>query len=213
MCRLGGLMAGGNRKDIFLFGRDLGPQAAWAGVLQRHHASLHRFTERKACLDQLFRRPCDLLIVGFNGPATEARELLAGASRACPWVCSLVVVEHGDTATAVAAMKAGAVDCLERPIEQDRLDSALQTALDRPRTPACCARLTQTETQVLRLVLAGMTNHDMARVFHRSRRTIEVHRRNVMRKLGVSSVAGLVKEAVINGFFDPAHGGASPHKV
>lgn len=205
-------MAGANRKDVFFFGRELRPRAVWADVLRRHKASLHRFTERKACLDQLFHKPCDLLIVDFNGSPTKARELLAGASRACPWVCSMVVVEHGDTAAAVAAMKAGAVDCLERPIEQDRLDSALQTALDRPRTPACSVRLTQTETQVLRLILAGMTNHDVARVFHRSRRTIEVHRRNVMRKLGVSSVAGLVKEAAINGFFELPHGSPPPYK-
>ena len=205
-------MSGRNRKDIFFFGRELGPRAAWAGVLRRHHASLHRFTERKACLDQLFRGPCDLLIVDFHGSPTEARELLAGAKRACPWVSSLVVVEHGDTGAAVAAMKAGAVDCLERPIEPDCLSVAIETALDQAHTPACCASLTQTETQVLRLILAGMTNHDMARVFHRSKRTIEVHRRNVMRKLGVSSVAGLVKEAAMNGFFELPHESPSPYR-
>ena len=209
---MGCVMAGGNRKDIFFFGRELGPRAAWAGILRRHKASLHRFTERAACLDQLFRRPCDLLIVDFHGSAAEARELLAEARRACPWVSSLVVVEHGDTATAVMAMKAGATDCLERPIEPDCLSSAIETALDRPCTPACCASLTQTETQVLRLILAGMTNHDMARVFHRSKRTIEVHRRNVMRKLGVSSVAGLVKEAAMNGFFELPHESPSPYR-
>ena len=124
----------------------------------------------------------------------------------------MVVVEHGDTATAVMAMKAGATDCLERPIEPDCLSSAIETALDRPCTPACCASLTQTETQVLRLILAGMTNLDMARVFHRSKRTIEVHRRNVMRKLGVSSVAGLVKEAAMNGFFELPHESPSPYR-
>ncbi len=206
-------MAGGNRKDIFFFGRELRPRATWTGVLRRHQASVHRFTERKACLDQLFRRPCDLLIVDFNGSPNEARELLAGAKRACPWILSLVVVEHGDTAAAVTAMKAGAVDCLERPIERDSLHSTLERALDQARRPAFCARLTQTETQVLRLVLAGMTNHNMARVFHRSKRTIEVHRRNVMRKLGVSTVAELVKEAAINGFFELPQGSPSPYQA
>ena len=195
-------MAGRNRTDIFFFGRDLQPRSVWAGVLRRHQAALHRFTERRACLDQLLRSPCDLLIVDFNGSPTEARELLAGAERACPWVSSLVVVEHGDTATAVMAMKAGAVDCLERPIEPDGLSSAIETALDQPHTPACCAHLTRTETQVLRLVLAGMTSQDMARIFHRSRRTVEVHRRNIMRKLGVCGILGLVKEAAASGFLD-----------
>jgi DNA-binding NarL/FixJ family response regulator len=207
-------MAGANRKDIFFFGRELQPRTVWAGVLRQHKASVHHFTEPAACLDRLFQRPCDLLIVDFNGFATEARELLVGAKRACPWVSSVAVVDHGDTAAAVMAMKAGAADCLERPIDRDRLSSAVETALDRPHTPACHARLTQTETQVLHLILAGMTNHDIARVSHRSRRTIEAHRRNIMRKLGVSDIVGLVKEATMNGYFELPDGGSpdSPQK-
>jgi two-component system response regulator FixJ len=196
-------MAGGDRKNIFFFGRDLQPRTAWESILRRYSASLGRFTKPAACLDELSRRPCDLLVVDFEGGATEALELLAGVGRVCPRVASLALVDHGDIPAAVEAVKAGAVDCLERPIEPDRLLAAVETALGRPRAPASLrVCLTPTETQVLHLILAGKTSQDVADALHRSKRTIEVHRRNIMHKLGVSNAAALVREAAASGLLD-----------
>jgi two-component system response regulator FixJ len=193
-------MVGGDRKDVCFFGREPEPQAVWESVLQRYHASLRRFTEPAPCLDELSRKPGDLLVLDFNGRATEALDLLAGVGRICPRVSSLALVDCGDIPTAVKAMKAGAVDCLERPIEPDRLLAAVEMALGRP--PASVSLrvcLTRMETRVLHLVLAGMTSQDVADALHRSKRTVEVHRRNIMHKLGVSSVAALVREAAAFG--------------
>jgi len=60
--------------------------------------------------------------------------------------------------------------------------------------------LTKRETEVLKLVISGKTNKEMARMLYRSKRTIEYHRNRVMRKLGVNNVADLVRTAVRMGF-------------
>jgi len=193
-------MVGGGRKDIFFFGRDLRPWTLWESVLQRYHASLRRFTEQAPCLDELSEKPCGLLVVDFDGSVAEAWDLLAGVGRICPSVSSLALVDCGDIPTAVKAIKAGAVDCLERPIGPDHLRAAVETALGQPPAPVSLhVCLTRTETRVLHLVLAGMTNQDVANALHRSKRTVEVHRRNIMHKLGVSNAAALVREAAAFG--------------
>ncbi len=194
-------MAGGDRKDIFFFGREVEPQAAWEAALRRYDASLHCFTERAACLEQLAEKPCDLLVVNFDGSPAEALELVTIAGKSCPSVACLAMVDQGDISAAIRAMKAGAVDCLERPAKQDDLISAVETALGRRRAPIPShIHLTRTETRVLQLILAGMTSRDMADTFHRSRRTVEVHRRNIMRKLGAANAAALVRQAAALGF-------------
>jgi DNA-binding NarL/FixJ family response regulator len=138
---------------------------------------------------------CAVLIVDVDGQGNGQLDLLACCRRLCPHVPAIVLVRHGDTFTAVAAMKAGAADCLEKPLVPERLWSAVTAALgDEPASgPRGCRALTGTESRVLHLVLAGRTNLEIAEQFHRSRRTIEAHRRNIMRKLGAARASDLVR--------------------
>lgn len=62
--------------------------------------------------------------------------------------------------------------------------------------------LTRVETRVLKLVIGGKTNSEMAHLLGRSVRTIEWHRANVMKKLGVDSLLGLIKRASALGIID-----------
>ena len=89
------------------------------------------------------------------------------------------------------------MDCLEKPVEPERLLSLAETMLQQRQLAYRNGReaLTKTEARVLRLILAGNTNFQIARRLHRSRRTVEVHRSNIMRKLGVSSASELVRKA------------------
>jgi two-component system response regulator FixJ len=139
----------------------------------------------------------ELLIVDVDEQPERQMELLSRCRRLYPHVPVLVLVREGDTSAAVAAMKAGAADCLEKPLVPDRLRSAVMAVLGqgRPSCPPACRALTGMETQVLHLLLAGKTNVEIAAQFHRSRRTIEAHRRNIMRKLGAAHVSDLVKQA------------------
>ena len=140
---------------------------------------------------------CKLLIIDVDGQADQQLELLAQCRQLYPYLPAVVLVERGETATAVAAMKAGAVDCLEKPVEPERLLSLAATMLQQRQSvyQDMGEALSKTEARVLNLILAGNTNFQIARRLHRSRRTVEVHRSNIMRKLGVSSASELVRKA------------------
>jgi DNA-binding NarL/FixJ family response regulator len=73
----------------------------------------------------------------------------------------------------------------------------VQTQLRRsaPQAVLVDLTLTKTEMRVLHLILDGRNNRDIALALHRSPRTVEVHRSNLMRKLGVSNIVGLLRRA------------------
>lgn len=113
---------------------------------------------------------------------------------------------HGDIPMTVRAMKAGAVDFLAKPFrDQDMLD-AVSAAIERDtrRRQDMAARgsletryatLTPREREVMAHVVAGLMNKQVAGVLHLSEITVKIHRGNVMRKMGVHSLADLVRHA------------------
>ena len=120
----------------------------------------------------------------------------------------VAVTGPGDVTTAVAAMKAGAVDCLERPFELEELLEQINRALahDRERRYENVAlsrillrmeRLTRREREVMELVVAGHPNKVVAQLLRISPRTVEVHRARVMEKMQANSVSELVRAAMI----------------
>jgi two-component system response regulator FixJ len=165
--------------------------------LQRQDGPVHFVVASRPCLQALDPGECELLIIDTDGQRDARLELLAQCRGLYPYLPAIVLVGHGDTSTAVAAMKAGAADCLEKPLQPGRLRSVVTAALgDRASSGMQVYRaLTRTEIQVLQLLLSGNTNLEIAERFHRSRRTIEAHRRNIMRKLGAAHVSDLVKQA------------------
>jgi two-component system, LuxR family, response regulator FixJ len=116
----------------------------------------------------------------------------------------IFITGHGDVPMAVQAMKEGASDFIQKPFrDQDLLDSinhALQqdaenrkVILERADLQRRFDSLTQREHQVLELVVDGRANKVIAIDLDLSERTVEIHRANVMEKMGARSVAHLVK--------------------
>ncbi len=153
------------------------------------------FRSTAECLDCLRSRPCQLLISNARRPGVDGLKLLLGARRIRPSVPVIVLVDHGDIEAAVRMMKAGAVDCLERPPETGPLVSAIESALQESvRRDSLLKRpLSPAEQQVLDLVLQGCTNREIALRLHRSARTTEVHRSHIMEKLDADGIVDLVK--------------------
>ena len=147
----------------------------------------------------------DLRMPGMDGLGVQ-REM-AARGVALPVV---IVTAHGDIALAVQAMKAGACDFIEKPYEADAILQAVEAALargdeERARTrdaenaAALVAALTPRESQVLQGLLAGHPNKIIAFGLSVSPRTVEIHRANVMAKLGARSLSEAVRIALSAG--------------
>lgn len=114
-------------------------------------------------------------------------------------VAVILLTGHGDVPQAVTAMKRGAVDFLEKPIDARRLATALSQArlkLDRlveqARVRECFTRLSAREREVVSLVATGLTNKAIAEQLCVAVRTVEVHRASAMTKLDVANMAELL---------------------
>ena len=116
----------------------------------------------------------------------------------------IFVTGHGDVPMAVSALQRGACDFIEKPFHNEDLLSRIHRALEldsqlsarRQRNGAISHRLdqlTQREREVMKLVVAGKLNKQIADELNISMKTVEAHRARVMEKMGVRTLAELVK--------------------
>lgn len=111
------------------------------------------------------------------------------------------VTAHGDVPLAVEAMRKGASNFLEKPFSEEALTEAVEVALASAReaggdSAALLAKLSPRERQVLDLVVASKPNKIIADILGISIKTVELHRANMMQKLGVRSLPDLMKVAL-----------------
>jgi len=157
------------------------------------------FASGAECLKQLRSRMCDLLITDVKMPEMDGIELLTEVKRIIPSLPVLVITGYGDIKMAVRALKVGASDFIEKPLDRQSFLSAVESALKRNiLTPVHVVKvLTETEIRVLRLILDGKSTKEIARLRHRSVRTIEDQRAQIMHKLGVDNLVDLVKQTAV----------------
>jgi RNA polymerase sigma factor (sigma-70 family) len=140
----------------------------------------------------------DILMPGVNG--LDLQDELAAAEVNLPVI---FLTGYGTVPASVRAMKAGAVDFFEKPVDDGALVGAIHQAVERSRR----ARLEQAETreiqrrvaslsprerEVLSLLLTGMLNKQIASQLGTTEKTIKVHRGRVMEKMRAGSIADLV---------------------
>jgi two-component system, LuxR family, response regulator FixJ len=165
------------------------------------------FENAQDCLEALAdeQQQCDLLITDIKMPGMDGLTLLNKVRPLRPILPVLIVTGHGDVPMAVKALKAGAMDFIEKPLDEHVLLPAVKLALKRSMHADSLAGkpLTGSEIQILQLVAEGKSNSEMARLLNRSIRTIERHRYQLMTKLNVSSPAELTKIALALGLTSP----------
>lgn len=141
----------------------------------------------------------DVCMPGFDG--LELQQHLADQG-----LQIVFLTGHGDVPTCATAMKAGAVDFLTKPVEEERLLTAITAALVKSSQARQSAEesvtakkrlltLTAREVEVMRCVIAGMLNKQIADVLGAAEKTVKIHRGRVMEKMSVYSVADLVRSA------------------
>lgn len=152
-----------------------------------------------------------VLVTDLRMPDMSGVELLRNLLSAKATLPAVVITGHGDVPMAVEAMKAGAIDFIEKPFEDVVIIEAIQRAAeqlaDKPTeaddVSAIQSRLeclSERERQVLSGVVAGLPNKSIAYDLDISPRTVEVHRANVMAKMQAKSLPQLVRMALVAGF-------------
>jgi two-component system, LuxR family, response regulator FixJ len=143
----------------------------------------------------------DVRLLGLDGLAVQ--QALKDRGIVLPVV---IITGHGDVALAVRAMKAGAVDFLEKPFEKTALIASIENALRRNEGREELTRmadqaraqlnvLTPREHDVLNGLVEGQSNKVIAYDLGISPRTVEIHRANLMSKLAVNSLSDALKIA------------------
>ncbi len=152
----------------------------------------------------------DVRMPGMSGPELQAKLNALGAT-----IPIIFISGHGDVPLAVRVMKAGAVDFLTKPFNDQVLLESINKALRLDKTnrekqqesaqaEAKFALLSPREVQVLQGIVAGKQNKVISAELNISLKTVEAHRASVMKKMSVKSVPELVKLVLTNGVQEPS---------
>jgi len=185
--------------DVFFVDDDIGICKLISEELKSIDCNVSYFTDATECLEHLQKQNCNLLITDVKMPVMDGLTLLSKTRRVTPWVSVMVITGFGDIPMAVRALKLGAADFIEKPLDRKSFLHKVQTILKQDDFTDISTRqiLTKTEKKVLKLILEGKCNKEIAYKLGRALRTVERHRGNIMHKFGVDNVVDLVKKAVL----------------
>ena len=150
------------------------------------------------------------LLLDVRMPGMSGLELQAYLAREEIRIPVVIITGHGDVAMAVKAMRAGALDFIEKPFNDEALIASLRAALDadqRRRVDRLqmaeiarrLAELTPREHEVMAMVTEGRSNREIAAALGVSTKTVEAHRSRVMDKMRAESLAELVRMCLVAG--------------
>ena len=187
---------------VFYVEDEASVRASVVTTLQRVGIKVSCFDSAESCIEQIGLNGCDLLLADIRLPGQDGFELLCHVKAMAPWLPVVMVTQYGDVTTAVKAMKLGAADFIEKPFESETLVSVICSILEKnwPVNPLRGRALTEKEETVLRLILKGKSNTEIACILNRSKCTVEAHRKHIMQKIGASNVVDLVTKASALGY-------------
>ena len=166
--------------------------------------SAQAFDSAAAFLAAHLEAPTGCVMLDVRMPGMTGPELYDEIRRRGWRLPALFLTGHGDVPLAVEALKKGALDFVEKPFNDndlvDRVERCLQMDAEHRRAEAGrqsvaarLAQLTAREREVMRLILAGKLNKQIADELHIALRTVEVHRARVLAKMGVRSAVDLAQ--------------------
>lgn len=193
-----------NEPTVFLVDDDAAVRDSLSLLLSLKRLRTQVFAGAEQFLATYTPDMCGCLLTDLRMPGMSGLELQIELRARGIQLPIVVLTAHGDVATARTALKNGAVDFLEKPVDDAVLVDVLQNAISidaRSRAAASAQqrklsileRLTPREREVFDLLANGLQNRDIARQLGISPRTVEVYKARVMEKLQCRSAADLVK--------------------
>lgn len=191
---------------VFLVDDDEAQRTAMKRLLGACGFRVLVFEDAEAFLDAFDPALPGCLLLDLRMPGRSGLELQIELERLGSLLPIVFLTGHADVATSVFAMKQGAVDFLQKPVEEQTLIAALESALARDgerrrehgelvRLRSRHDKLTAREREVLEQMMAGLSNKQVARVLGIAERTVKLHRSRVFTKMAADSLAELVRMA------------------
>ena len=188
---------------VYVIDDDMSMLKAIGRLLESEDYSVEMFTGAREFLARVPHTGPSCVILDLNLPGLNGLELQRALAERGFGEQIIFITGGASVPTCVQAMKAGAVDYLSKPFRDEELLYALEQALkrsseqwlqlaQRKKVRERLATLTPREFDVLKLVIAGMLNKQIASQLGTTEATIKVHRGRVMEKMGATSVAELV---------------------
>jgi len=198
---------GGTAPIVFVVDDDDGLRGALRSVLEDDGRIVEDFATCEAFLDAYRPGGDACLLIDAYLPGMSGLELLQRLHEAGHRLPAIMITGNSDVPMAVAAMKAGASDFIEKPVSRDDLLTAVERALEQSRdaTKASAWRegaashvadLTPRQRQIMEMVLAGHPSKNIAADLGISQRTVENHRASIMKKTGSKSLPALARLAL-----------------
>jgi FixJ family two-component response regulator len=189
---------------VYVIDDDLSVRCAITRLLQSNSYRVFTYASATEFLNQQLDSHPACLVLDLRLPEMDGLDLQQLLDREQETLSIVFVSGHADVAHSVLAMKAGAVDFLTKPFDEDQLLGAVglglaksqQACVDREalrRDRAAFETLTPREREVCVRVAQGMPNKQISREFGTVEKTIKVHRGRVMQKLRANSVADIVR--------------------
>jgi two-component system response regulator FixJ len=192
---------------IFVIDDEASVGQALAEMLNGFGYNVEAYQTAEGLLESLDPRQVGCIIADVRMPGLGGIELVRELSRRKTAIPVVIISGHGDIPMAVAAIKAGAEDFIEKPIDDSKLVAAINRGLVRrfelqqqqesiQELQTRFDRLTPREIQVFDLVADGQTSASISSRLEISIRTVESYRVQIMEKMDAASIAILVRNAV-----------------
>ena len=191
---------------VFIVDDDSSIRRSLERLIQSVGLTAQSFASAAQFLQSGHREETGCLVLDVRMPEISGLDLQEKLTRAGILLPIIFISGHGTVPMSVRAMKAGAVDFIQKPFDEQDLLDAVYRAIDRCRQGKAereelkevqerLRSLTPKEYEVFACVITGMLNKNIADRLATSEKTIKVHRASIMRKMGARSVADLVRMA------------------
>jgi two-component system, LuxR family, response regulator FixJ len=195
-------------RSVFIVDDDAGVRQGLRFMLRAAGYSVEAFPSARSFLEDYDPRRGGCLLLDIQMPQISGLELQQTLNVRGWRIPVIFITGHGTVPLAIAAMKAGAFDFIEKPLREDALlesiegalhwnDRAYEERLERATLQGRAALLTAREREVFELVAAGEPNKVIARHLGISFRTVELHRAHIIEKLQARSLSDLIRIAII----------------